>query len=974
MLLRTRARLAAPILLLLEWVMRLRPCIITLGWLLALCALGWAQGDDLDIETLWRTGRFDAARALITSRRNAGERSEQYLLQAARGAEELRDYPLAASLWQDYAAAAAADATAYRTAKEHAWKCLWAEDRGKQQAAWVTAAQAEVSAALRNAGAKQSAGRQLASELEFTLQQITAGAATPGAELRKDYPLSPVTLRAAKATVDRLSAGSNDKQRLAGIKQFLTDYPANYWRHAAYRLWLYSTWQLGDEAALRAAAQKYLAEYPQHPDSQGAVSRYYLEADIERQAGLEYARNSVTAYEKLLGTSGSLEGLHKLDEQTRALPLQPDWNTASKRQLFTDYLGSRYNLARYLIATGDGKGALNAVQAVLDAQPFAVDEELTLAPFHVIAGQVAQLSGDSAAAYRHFLAALVLGDSRGRATVMAQSGLNIAAQQVAEQQQAAIAAEFVPRALYSVPLPVFADVTKEAGLAGEDARRVAWADVNGDDALDILLDGGTLLLKDGRKFVDRSQEWGLGRGKLGGAWADVDNDGDLDLYAFAGGQRGDRLYRNEGNHFADVTAVFGDPTDDYQTEAAAFTDVNSDGWIDLYVANAPGRELRPGTAAPGAPDQLYINDGSGKLLRQAPDSIGIVPPFGQALAGRGVCAADYDNDGDADIFVGNGLAQENLLWRNDGGMFSNAGRLAGVAGWKTEAGWGNTNGSDWGDADNDGSLDLFSCNYVNVQREYDENPPQLLLARPGGEIRFTDSRSAAGISYAPTLVDATWFDCNNDGWLDLYLTAAYDARRSYLYVNDGHGMFHDMTFLARARLMNTWGCAWADYDRDGDADLLVASPDGVHLLRNDTPEQNWIEIECVGATTGRGQAGLSNRAGIGTRVRIVAAGLDMVREIQSGKGPGCGNELLAHFGLGTATGRVSIVVRFPSGRTATRAIVGANQRLIFTEDGQGAVAPQQSQPETQPPATETQPQPEDGSGDAVTRPPSGRTR
>ncbi len=807
--------------------MRFKPFVIALSWLLALSALSWAQGESLDIESLWRTGRFDTAHALITSRRTAGDRAPEFLAQAARGAEEMRDYTLAAGLWQDYASTLTTDNAAYRKAKEHAWQCLWAQEAGNTKAAWIAAAQAEVKDRLSNAGAKPGPARQLALELDFTLQRITAGLTKPSEELRRDYPKSPSVLWAAKATVDRLSAGSNDKQRPAGIKQFLTDYPGNYWRHAAYRLWLYSAWQLGDEAAIRAVAQKYLGEYPQHADSLGAVSRYYLEADIERKAGLDYAQKSVAAYEKQLGTDGSAESLRQLDQQTRALALQPDWNVATQRQQFTDYLGSRYNLARYLVAGGDGKGALGAVQAVLEAAPFSPDEELTLAPFHVVAGQVAQLAGDAKAAYRHFLAALVLGDSRGRAVAMAQSGLNLAAQKVSAQDQATLAAEFVPRELYSVPLPVFADVTKEAGLADSRARRVAWGDVNGDDAVDMLLDGGTLLLKEGRKFVDRSQAWGLVRGKIGGGvFADIDNDGDLDLYAYAGGQRGDRLFRNEGDHFADVTAVYGDPTDDFQSEAAAFTDVNSDGWIDLYVANAPGKELRAGAGlTPAAPDMLYLNDGSGKLSRQALEAAGLVPPFGQALAGRGVSCADYDNDGDQDIFVGNGLAQENLLWRNAGGTFSDAARLVGVAGIKTETGWGNTNGSDWGDANNDGKLDLFSCNYVNTQREYYENPPQLLLALPGeADAQFRESRGAAGISSAATLMDATWFDCNNDGWLDLYLSAAYDGRRSYLYVNDGHGKFHDMTLLSRARLLNTWGCAWADYDRDGDADLLVASP------------------------------------------------------------------------------------------------------------------------------------------------------
>jgi enediyne biosynthesis protein E4 len=955
--------------------MSFRSAILALGCALAFSALAWAQGDSLSLDTLWRTGQFDAARAMITARQQAGDKSPEFLAQAARAAEEMRDYANAAALWQDYAKLQTESNAGLRKAKQHAWRNLWAAGGENAKAPWLAAAQAEVSEMLRKAGASPSAARQLALELDCILQQVVTGQNKPGTDLRNNYPKSECVLQAAKATLDRISAVSDDKQRQAGIKQFLLDYPGNYWRDAAYLLWLYTAWQAGDQDGLRNAADKYLAEYPSHPDSHGAVSRYYMEADIERKAGLEHAQKSIALYEKQLGTDGSAESLRQLDQQTRSLPVLADWAPATKRQQFTEYLGSRYNLARYLIVQGDYTGALKAVQAVLDCDPFSTEEELTLAPFHVIAGQVAQAGGDFTSAYRHYLAALVLGDSRGRALVLAQSGLNVVAPKVDAKQQAVIAGEFVPQPLYSVSLPVFADVTQAAGLSGISARRVAWGDVDGDGAVDLLLDGSTLLRQDrpGR-FSDVSQAWGLARGKLGGVFADLDNDGDLDLYAFSAGDHGDRLYRNEGNHFADVTAVYGGPADSYQSEAAAFVDYDNDGAVDLYVANSPGKDVR--TAAghgPGAADMLYRNSG-GPLQLVDPAAAGMTPPFGEALAGRGVSCADFDGNGDQDIFVGNGLAQENLLWRNDGGTFSNAARLMGAAGVKSDAGWGNTNGSDWGDANNDGSLDLFCCNYVKAQHEYDQDKPALLYAQPGAEgVRFSDRASELGIRYASTLMDATWFDCNNDGWLDLYLTAAYDGRRSFLYVNDGLGGFHDLTYLARARLTNAWGCAWADYDTDGDLDLLVASPDGVHLLRNDSPPQGWLEVQCIGAAASKVAPGFSNRAAIGARVSVMAEGLSMVREIQSGKGIGCGNELIAHFGLGQAQGRISIVVRFPSGRTATRALVGGNQRLVFSE-GESA-APAAPEPVQPVPPEREQPQPQlDEKGDAIKRPSSGQTR
>ncbi len=174
---------------------------------------------------------------------------------------------------------------------------------------------------------------------------------------------------------------------------------------------------------------------------------------------------------------------------------------------------------------------------------------------------------------------------------------------------------------------------------------------------------------------------------------------------------------------------------------------------------------------------------------------------------------------------------------------------------------------------------------------------------------------------------------------------------------------------------NAWGCAWADVDADGDLDLAVASPDGVRLLRNDSPAQGYLTVVCKGGmpqalAAGTGQSGapgegLSNGAALGARISVMAVNGTMLRELQSCKGLGSGNEPLAHFGLGAAAGRVSIVVRFPSGRVATRAVMQTNQRLVIDEYAIAKPAGDAVQPAPQTPEA---PRRTETPGGAVARP------
>jgi len=909
--------------------------------------LALAPGDVLDLELLWRRGQFELARELIDANRQAGNHTPQFLNDAGRAAAEMHDHALAAELYGELAAAVAGSPDAYRDARELEWRSRLKVDGPGGD--WAASAEEEIATRLGENALRKSAKRRLALELQYLLDAILHDAEPPAPELREDYPGSDVVLRAAKAALDGLGTEPDDQQRLKLIDAFLAAYPGCYWRHAAWRLKLYTAWRLRDKDLLSQAGADYLAEYPDHPQSLGAVSRYYFDADLEPEAAFEYAERGVELYETSLGLDGSLESMTRLNDATRDDPPQRDYLPPATRQRFLEYLGSRYNLARYQVLRGEWDAALTQVEPIIELSPFTADEEQTLAPFHLIAAQAAEQAEDYPLAYQHYLAAAVAGDSRNRYALQAEQALPEAEKLLSRREIEAARAALIPAELTGVQLPSFTDASEELGLSGVRGRRPAWGDVDADGDPDLIVDGHLLLRNDrgaaaADRFVDVSRAWGLSGRTRGSVLADYDNDGDLDLYSFGHGQRGDRLWRNEvvsssvpTLRFVDVTAISGDPSDADPSEGAAWLDYDGDGHIDLYVANYEQPPDEAGGYGVGTADRLYRNEGGARLVAVDPPATGITPPGGAPLASRGaVACADFDNDGDQDIFVGNYRLQENLLWRNGGdGSFTNAARLVGAAGWSVDGWWGHTIGAAWGDIDNDGDLDLAVANLAHPRYAYISDKSQLLISEPGllGTM-LTDRRADCGIKYAETTACPVFFDANCDGHLDLLLTATYDSRAGYLYLNDGQGRLHDVTFLAGARVLDGWGAAWADYDRDGDLDLAISAGGRVKLLRNDSEPAGGLAVRCVGAA-GTGiesdSGALSNAAGIGSRVTVKAGDLTMLREIQSGSGSGCGNELIAHFGLGTYAGEVTVQVRFPSGRELTLPLDGANRMLTVYE-------------------------------------------
>ena len=465
-----------------------------------------------------------------------------------------------------------------------------------------------------------------------------------------------------------------------------------------------------------------------------------------------------------------------------------------------------------------------------------------------------------------------------------------------------------------------------SGLPGSGS--VAWGDCDGDGLLDVY-DGNLRMNGGDGTFGLQTTEAGIDIAGGSGMWGDYDNDGDLDLFV---ARKDDQLYENQGDcNFVNVTAISGiDDTQSWNTgdgpvdqnvdtPSSAWVDVNNDGLLDLYQANF----MHFGTGDSSV-DKLWINQGGG-LFVDATDDNGVTQGGGRA--GRGAHPADWDNDGWMDILVSNYRLHQNYAWHNLGDGTFEAQHSTALGGMQSASGsafyYGHTIGSTWGDLDNDGDLDLFAANLAHP-RYFNFSDKSMLLRNDLDTGEWTEMRDTAGMLYQETDSSPVLLDVDNDGDLDIYYTAIYEARPSYLMRNNGDWTFTNVTYPAGTWIWNGWGVAAADWDNDGDVDLY-----GRKALRNDSGATgNWLSVEVIGDGTGA-----TNVSGIGARVYVTTDASTQMREVTSGVGVGCQNPLRQHIGLGdAATADVRVV--FPAtGTEVTANTVSSGTRLVVHEDG-----------------------------------------
>ncbi|HSF15380.1 MAG TPA: CRTAC1 family protein [Vicinamibacteria bacterium] len=431
----------------------------------------------------------------------------------------------------------------------------------------------------------------------------------------------------------------------------------------------------------------------------------------------------------------------------------------------------------------------------------------------------------------------------------------------------------------------------------------------------------------GGAFTEVTAEAGVGDTGygMGMTAGDVDNDGDLDLYVTNFGTN--VFYRNNGDGtFVNATEWAGLKAGGFST-SAAFADYDGDGFLDLYVARYVdfaldnhkfcGNQARkiqaychPDVYNP-VPGILFHGKGDG-TFEDVTRSAGVfVEDEGKGL---GVVWGDYDDDGDADLYVAND-SMRNFLFRNDGaGGFTDVTLLSGVGyseDGKTQAGMG----TDMADYDGDGLMDIT---VTNLDFEYNA------LYKGSEAGIFFDASYEAGV--AETSLNSVgfgtfFFDFDNDGRLDLFVTNGhiidnielFNSTSTYqepnfLFWNVGDGTFREMAtslggILAEENVGR--GGAYGDVDADGDLDVLVTRcGQGVLLARNDGGNDNRsLSVSLVGRT--------SNRNGVGARVSVRVGDSTAVREVKTATSYLSQSAIDVHFGLGRNQSVDEVRIRWP---------------------------------------------------------------
>ncbi len=488
------------------------------------------------------------------------------------------------------------------------------------------------------------------------------------------------------------------------------------------------------------------------------------------------------------------------------------------------------------------------------------------------------------------------------------------------------------------------DVSGEAGFAEAKGDRFSFGDYDGDGDPDLLIQGRTLLRNDtkrfgkpgaGIRFTDVTKETGIAGGAGGGAcWVDLDGDGRLDVVTTGGAVK----IQSEDGTFEDRAAVWGLRLRKAATTLAVL-DVDGDGRHDALFGG--GEDWNDGNAV--FHPRVLLRNVDGQRFEEVTEDHAL--PGGEY--GRAAVQADYDLDGDLDVYLGNYRLRPNELLTNEDGHLVQGPNAAAVAGRRTHDRatrpdgsrvgyqWGHTIAASWADLDADGDLDLWVSNLVHKfagedrRGQYDVRGwicDDSAIYRNDGAPGwgFTDMRETSGIPLRPTgdysvfRGDELWShaacgDLDGDGLPEVFVTQVYKLPYSHslLFHNLGGFSFEEISEDVGVRRFDSYGGAFADVDGDGDLDLVTngrGSPEGereVKLYRNDTAAGPWVAFRLVGRE--------ADPMPIGAQVTVVCEDGQLVRQVEGAMGSHVQqNGAVLRFGLRGRTAK-EVFVRWPGG-------------------------------------------------------------
>jgi len=526
------------------------------------------------------------------------------------------------------------------------------------------------------------------------------------------------------------------------------------------------------------------------------------------------------------------------------------------------------------------------------------------------------------------------------------------------------------------------------------------------------------------QFKDESFQSGVaseGVNSSGPTFIDYDNDGDIDIYVvteYHGEGQGNRLFENQGDRmFVDVAELRGVDNDNALGRGASWGDYDNDGDMDLAISNLP-----PTDKSTHIPTTLYRNllketgepnfqnvTREAQLFRKGNEDDRKIGGIGNT--GAGIAWADYDNDGDLDLYWKCAdFDIENALFRNNGdGTFTDVTEETGTgvlefvleANSQGAPSWtdvdhdgyvdllvtnegdkkilflndqegsfknittsfrppsgvvflnpGNANGACIGDIDNDGDMDVFLSTSDQANRLY------ISLLKDTGQLSYKDVTLTSGVSHKSGARGCAMGDFDNDGLIDIYVNnggladtlindvidipifvqfyIAIEPDVNKLFRNNGDLTFSDLTWRSRASGYGVGsGVGTADLDEDGFLDIFftnrtfytggeqITESDRNYLLFNRGNRNNWLTVNLVGQE--------SNTNGYGARVTLAADDLTQYREATSAHGYNSGNDPRMHFGLGNKSSIDFIEVLWPSGKKSKVMNPSINQTVTIEE-------------------------------------------